>query len=274
MGTGGGGGDRVPTLGGCGRWMPLTESSAGGGGVLLSSRPESMQITVGNCVGRVPGRARSRASFPLLGRSRLRAAFSPMRDAVRDVGRPAGSSVRPGNSRQVAAYNSLTDRPSSPQMPSDDHDRSPPAPQFDETSAFLSAIKEQVGQVVVGQEVVVERILIALLTGSHLLLEGVPGLAKTLLVAAVSKTVDLDFARISSRSTCCRRTSSARRSSTSGRPDVPDAQGADLHQPPAGRRDQPRARRAEGPERAARGDAGAAHHDRQRELRAARCRSS
>ena len=72
----------------------------------------------------------------------------------------------------------------------------PPAPQFDETSAFLSAIKERVGQVVVGQEVVVERILIALLTGGHLLLEGVPGLAKTLLVAAVSKTVELDFARI------------------------------------------------------------------------------
>ena len=72
----------------------------------------------------------------------------------------------------------------------------PPAPQFDDTARFLSDIKERVGRVVVGQEVVVERILIALLTGGHLLLEGVPGLAKTLLVAAVSKTVDLDFARI------------------------------------------------------------------------------
>jgi len=72
----------------------------------------------------------------------------------------------------------------------------PPAPQFDETARFLTEIKERVGRVVVGQEVVVERILIALLTGGHLLLEGVPGLAKTLLVAAVSKTVDLDFARI------------------------------------------------------------------------------
>jgi len=72
----------------------------------------------------------------------------------------------------------------------------PPAPQFDDTARFLGEIKERVGRVVVGQEVVVERILIALLTGGHLLLEGVPGLAKTLLVAAVSKTVDLDFARI------------------------------------------------------------------------------
>ena len=72
----------------------------------------------------------------------------------------------------------------------------PLAPQFDETTAFLSAIRERVGEVVVGQEIVVERILIALLTGGHLLLEGVPGLAKTLLVAAVSKTVALDFARV------------------------------------------------------------------------------
>lgn len=72
----------------------------------------------------------------------------------------------------------------------------PLAPQFDKTTAFLSAIRDRVGEVVVGQEVVVERILIALLTGGHLLLEGVPGLAKTLLVAAVSKTVALDFARV------------------------------------------------------------------------------
>ncbi|MEM1451928.1 MAG: AAA family ATPase [Planctomycetota bacterium] len=72
----------------------------------------------------------------------------------------------------------------------------PPAPHFEDTTRFLSDIRERVGRVVVGQDVVVERILIALLTGGHLLLEGVPGLAKTLLVAAVSKTVDLDFARI------------------------------------------------------------------------------
>jgi len=67
---------------------------------------------------------------------------------------------------------------------------------FAETSDFIQAIRDQVGEVVVGQEVVVERVLIALLTGGHLLLQGVPGVAKTLLVAAVSKTVHLDFARI------------------------------------------------------------------------------
>ena len=72
-----------------------------------------------------------------------------------------------------------------------------PSPQVTpETTAFIQAIRDQVGKVVVGQDVVVERILIAMLTGGHLLLQGVPGLAKTLLVAAISKTVSLQFSRI------------------------------------------------------------------------------
>jgi MoxR-like ATPase len=70
------------------------------------------------------------------------------------------------------------------------------APRFVDTRAFLHQIRTNVGSVVVGQDVVVERVLIALLTSGHLLLQGVPGLAKTLLVAAVSKTVDLAFSRI------------------------------------------------------------------------------
>jgi MoxR-like ATPase len=70
------------------------------------------------------------------------------------------------------------------------------APRFAETRQYLDQIRTRVGKVVVGQDVVVERVLIALLTSGHLLLQGVPGLAKTLLVAAVSKTVDLAFARI------------------------------------------------------------------------------
>src|SRR5690606_19163086 len=45
---------------------------------------------------------------------------------------------------------------------------------------FVQAVRERVGEVVVGQEVVVERMMIALLTGGHLLLLGVPGTAKTL----------------------------------------------------------------------------------------------
>ena len=61
---------------------------------------------------------------------------------------------------------------------------------------FIKDIRERVATVVVGQDVVVERTLIALMTGGHLLLQGVPGLAKTLLVSVLSKTVALEFSRI------------------------------------------------------------------------------
>lgn len=61
---------------------------------------------------------------------------------------------------------------------------------------FIRAVRERIATVVVGQDTVVERILVALFTGGHLLLQGVPGLAKTLLVSVLSKSVDLQFARI------------------------------------------------------------------------------
>ncbi len=74
---------------------------------------------------------------------------------------------------------------------------SPPAIQdFARVTEFVQRIRQRVGTVVVGQDVVVERMLIALFTGGHLLLQGVPGLAKTLLVSVLSKSIDLEFARI------------------------------------------------------------------------------
>lgn len=72
----------------------------------------------------------------------------------------------------------------------------PPASSVSTTSAYLQAIRERVGLIVVGQEVVVERMLIALLTSGHLLLEGMPGLAKTLLVNTMARAMHLDFRRI------------------------------------------------------------------------------
>ncbi len=66
----------------------------------------------------------------------------------------------------------------------------------DETLDFIRSVRQRVGTVVVGQDAVVERLLVALFTGGHLLLQGVPGLAKTLLVSVLSKTIDLHFARI------------------------------------------------------------------------------
>ena len=67
---------------------------------------------------------------------------------------------------------------------------------FELTYEVVDRIRNQIAEVVVGQEVVVERLLIALFTGGHVLLQGVPGLAKTLLVSAMAKSVDLKFSRI------------------------------------------------------------------------------
>jgi len=61
---------------------------------------------------------------------------------------------------------------------------------------FVDAVRERVAQVVVGQETVVERLLIALFTGGHLLLQGMPGLAKTLLVNCLARAIDLKFSRV------------------------------------------------------------------------------
>lgn len=71
-----------------------------------------------------------------------------------------------------------------------------PSTDVDQTVEFIKNVRERVSTVVVGQDRVVERTLIALFTGGHLLLQGVPGLAKTLLVSVVSKSIDLSFARI------------------------------------------------------------------------------
>lgn len=71
-----------------------------------------------------------------------------------------------------------------------------PNQEIKEVIEFIEKIRTRVATVVVGQDVVVERLLIALFTGGHLLLQGVPGLAKTLLVSVLSKTIDLEFARV------------------------------------------------------------------------------
>ncbi|MDD9941453.1 MAG: MoxR family ATPase [Myxococcales bacterium] len=63
-------------------------------------------------------------------------------------------------------------------------------------SAFIDAIESEVGKVIVGQEAMVERLLIGLLTGGHVLLEGVPGLAKTLTVKTLCDTISAKFQRI------------------------------------------------------------------------------
>lgn len=63
-------------------------------------------------------------------------------------------------------------------------------------SAFVEKIAGGIGQVIVGQNYMVERLLIGLLANGHILLEGVPGLAKTLTVSTLSKIIDCKFQRL------------------------------------------------------------------------------
>jgi MoxR-like ATPase len=65
-----------------------------------------------------------------------------------------------------------------------------------EFGSRITAIKEQIGRVVVGQEQIVEGVLMCLCAGGHVLLEGVPGLGKTMMVRALSQSLGLDFSRI------------------------------------------------------------------------------
>jgi MoxR-like ATPase len=66
----------------------------------------------------------------------------------------------------------------------------------EQQSAFVEAILTEVGKVIVGQEQMVERLLIGLLTGGHVLLEGVPGLAKTLSVKSLASCLSVKFSRL------------------------------------------------------------------------------
>lgn len=63
-------------------------------------------------------------------------------------------------------------------------------------SIFVTKLKEEVGKVIVGQNYMIDRLLIALLADGHVLLEGVPGLAKTLAIKTLSDAIDVDFSRI------------------------------------------------------------------------------
>lgn len=63
-------------------------------------------------------------------------------------------------------------------------------------SAFLDDLLSEIGKVVVGQTYMIERILMGLLTGGHVLLEGVPGLAKTLTVRTICSAIQAEFSRI------------------------------------------------------------------------------
>jgi len=63
-------------------------------------------------------------------------------------------------------------------------------------SVIINLLREEVAKVIVGQKYMIDRLLIALLADGHVLLEGVPGLAKTLAIKTLSDAINVDFSRI------------------------------------------------------------------------------
>ncbi len=63
-------------------------------------------------------------------------------------------------------------------------------------SAFMDLLNMEIKKVIIGQQHMMECLMIGLLSNGHILLEGVPGLAKTLAISTLSKTIDVDFKRI------------------------------------------------------------------------------
>ena len=66
----------------------------------------------------------------------------------------------------------------------------------DALAARVGAVRDEVSKAFIGQPEVLDQILVALLAGGHVLVEGVPGLGKTLLVRALSRVLGCDFARV------------------------------------------------------------------------------
>ena len=63
-------------------------------------------------------------------------------------------------------------------------------------SKFVPKLKESISQIIVGQNELIDKILIGMLANGHILLEGVPGLAKTLTVNTLAKSINTSFQRI------------------------------------------------------------------------------
>ena len=141
--------------------------------------------------------------------------------------------------------------------------------------ADFDALRREIGKVIVGHDEIVDGTLTALIAGGHVLLEGVPGLGKTLLVRTLADALHLKFQRIQFTPDLMPADligTNVVLETPEGRPAVRVPARAGLRQPRAGRRDQPgHAQDAVGP---ARGDAGAVGHGRRQDAHAGAGRSS
>ncbi|MDZ4661847.1 MAG: AAA family ATPase [Pseudomonadota bacterium] len=68
--------------------------------------------------------------------------------------------------------------------------------QIKQESRFVHRMMDEISKVIVGQKEMIEGILLGLLTGGHVLLEGVPGLAKTLAISTIARSISLEFKRV------------------------------------------------------------------------------
>ena len=133
-------------------------------------------------------------------------------------------------------------------------------------SARLRLALDEVSKRIVGQDVMVERLLVGLLTGGHILLEGVPGLAKTLAVRTLAEIIHATFSRIQFTPDLLPADVIGTMVFDQKTAGFPRQEGPALRADHPGRRDQPRARQGAG--RAARGDAGAPGHHRRHHVSA------
>ena len=136
----------------------------------------------------------------------------------------------------------------------------------------FTALKAEVGKVLVGQDEMLHRLLLGLLAGGHVLLEGVPGLAKTLVVRTLADALDGTFSRIQFTPDMLPGDVIGTQIYNPREGTLHGQEGAGVRQLHPRRRDQPRA--GEGAVRAARGDAGAPGHARRPDASSSPSRSS
>ncbi len=153
----------------------------------------------------------------------------------------------------------------------------PPAALSSEDAAIVARlcearqrIREEIAKVIVGQETIIDHMLVGLLCRGHILLLGVPGLGKTLMARTLARTLDLEFRRIQFTPDLMPSDITGmdiiEEDPATGRRKLEFLPGPDLHQLPARRRDQPHAPQDPGGTLA--GDAGARGLDRPAHLSA------
>ena len=140
-----------------------------------------------------------------------------------------------------------------------------------EAATHLAALRTAIGQAMVGQSAVIEQVLVALVASGHVLIEGVPGLGKTLLVRALAQALSLPHARVQFTPDMMPSDITGHAVLDPATRELRVVRGPGLHARAAGRRDQPRA--GQDAERAARSDAGVSGDARRPDAAAAASRS-